>query len=64
MSKKYLRAKDVASKTGLALQTIYQYTSEKRIPFIRFGSRTTLYEETAIEHWIENRYKLAVKAMD
>lgn len=56
MSKKYLRAKDVAEKTGLAIQTIWQYTSDNKIPFIRFGKRTCLYEETAIEHWIENRF--------
>ena len=64
MSKKYLRAKDVAEKTGLAIQTIWQYTSDKKIPHIRFGSRTVLYEETAIEHWIENRFseKLAQEA--
>ena len=57
MAKKYLRAKQVAEKTGLALQTIYQYTSQKKIPFIRFGSRTNLYEEKAIERWIETRFE-------
>ena len=60
MSKKYLRAKDVAAKTGLAIQTIYQYTSEKRIPFIKFGSRTTLYEETAIEDLTIQRRRIKI----
>jgi len=56
MSKKYLRAKQVAEKTGLAIQTIWQYTSENKIPFIRFGKRTALYDEKAIEHWVETRF--------
>jgi len=56
MSKQYLRAKDVAKKTGLAIQTIWQYTSENKIPFIRFGKHTALYEEEAIEHWVETRF--------
>ena len=57
----YLRAKEVATKTGLSIHTIWQYTSDKKIPFIRFGPHTCLYNEEAIEHWVETRFSESEK---
>jgi excisionase family DNA binding protein len=43
---------EVANKLKLARQTIYQYVSAKKIPYIKLGARV-LFDEQAIEVWVE-----------
>jgi excisionase family DNA binding protein len=50
---------EVARKLKLARQTIYQYVSAKKIPYIKLGARV-LFDERAIESWIEERRVFSV----
>ncbi|MGO8693111.1 MAG: helix-turn-helix transcriptional regulator [Rectinemataceae bacterium] len=43
---------EVSAKTRLARQTIYQLSSEGRIPRIKLGGRL-LFDEEEIETWLE-----------
>ena len=45
---------DACKITGLQKSTIYRLTSEKRIPFQKFGKRL-LFSRTALDAWIQTR---------
>ena len=55
--KKYLRAKQVAEKTGLAYGTVRQLTHKNEIPYYKFSSNVPLYEDSEIDTWISERSK-------
>ena len=40
------------SRTGLALSTLRRYVSEKRIPYIKIGSRV-FFDTVDLEKWID-----------
>lgn len=52
MMKKYLNVKEVCDLTGLAKGTIYQYTCQGLIPFVKMG-RLNRFERVRIEEWME-----------
>lgn len=54
MEKKFIKLSDVIKITGLSKQTIYQYTSEKRIPHYKFG-RLLRFDESAIIEWLQQK---------
>jgi len=56
MNKKYLKVEGVVEITGLAKDTVYQYTSKNLIPFLKLG-RLLRFEESAIHDWMENNLR-------
>ena len=53
-----LSYKQVAEITGFAVQTIYRFVKEGRIPFIRERNRAT-FTERGIRMWMESdEYKM------
>ncbi len=47
-----LSVRDVTEMTGLSVFTIYSWVSQKKIPFVKIGSRT-LFDSKDILAWIE-----------
>lgn len=43
-----------AEATGLSVQTIYTWVSQRRIPFVKVGRRT-LFDPKDIKAWIESQ---------
>lgn len=58
--KKLLNIDDICEITRLSKPTIYLYVLEKRIPFIKLGSRT-LFDPDDIEKWLNNKKQGANK---
>ena len=51
MTRRLLNISEVAEYTGLAVPTIYQMCSQRRIPFVKVG-RLTKFDLKAIDQWI------------
>ncbi len=45
---------ELAQITGLGLQTIYRWTYERRIPYVKVGRRTLFMVDRIIK-WLEER---------
>lgn len=56
MKKKYLKVDGVVEITGLAKETIYQYTSKNLIPFYKLG-KLVRFEEAEINDWMETNLR-------
>jgi excisionase family DNA binding protein len=52
MKKALLNVRELSQYTGLARGTIYNYVSQRRIPFVKLG-RKTAFDIKAIDRWIE-----------
>jgi len=53
MNKKYLKVEGVVEITGLAKDTVYQYTSRNLIPYYKLGKLIRV-EESEIQEWMES----------
>ena len=56
MQKKYIKIDRVVEITGLARDTIYQYTYKNLIPFFKLG-KLVRFEESAIHEWMESELR-------
>lgn len=52
MLAKLLNAHEVATLLGLHKVTIYDWVSQRRIPFVKVGGRT-MFDPREIERWLE-----------
>jgi len=60
MLKKYLNVKELSGLTGLKQSTIYQWVSQRKIPYIKLGKKI-LFDPDKINKWIdENTVKVGV----
>ncbi len=50
--KRLIHIQEASNLTGLAVQTLYQMTSSRRIPFTKLGGRV-LFDPVKLEEWIE-----------
>ena len=54
MKRRLLDIGEVAEYTGLRKSTIYAYTSQRRIPFVKLG-RLVKFDLQKIDKWIESQ---------
>lgn len=54
MTKRLIKAEQVAEILDVSKQRVYELTREKRIPFIQLGDRQYRYSEAALSVWLEN----------
>ena len=54
MTRRLLTIKEVAEYTGLAVPTLYQMVSQRRIPFVKIG-RLTKFDLRVLDAWIERQ---------
>ena len=52
MLKRYLNVKELSGLTGLKQSTIYQWVSQRKIPYIKLGKKI-LFDPDKINKWIE-----------
>ena len=53
MAQRYLSPQELAEYLGLSVQTIYEWTSQKKIPYIKLG-RLVKFDITEIDVWIKS----------
>lgn len=51
---KLLSTKEAAEFLGLKLPTLYKYSSQKSIPFVKIGTRV-LFDPDDLNAWIEKK---------
>lgn len=49
MSKKYLRAKEVAEYLGIGLSTVWLYVAQKKLPSKKLSARVTVFNIDDVE---------------
>jgi len=52
MEKRLLNIKELSKYLGIGIQTLYQWTSQHRIPFIKIGQGRIRFDIQAIDKWI------------
>ena len=55
MEARLLKIKEVSRYLGISIQTLYQWTSQRRIPFIKIGQGRIRFDIQAIDKWIRER---------
>ena len=58
--KKLISIKELSDHLGVAVETIYQWTSMKVIPFYKIG-RLVRFDESEIDKWLAERKQQASK---
>lgn len=53
MDKKFMCAKEAAAFLGVKMNTLYQMTSRKTIPYYSPGGKRILFKESELIEWIE-----------
>jgi excisionase family DNA binding protein len=51
MDKRYFNPHELSTYLGLSLQTIYEWTSQKKIPFIKLG-RLVKFDIIEVDKWM------------
>ncbi|MDB1122234.1 AlpA family transcriptional regulator [Vibrio algarum] len=60
---RFIRLKEVISKTGLSRSTIYSLIKEGRFPpNVPIGSRSVAWVESEVEEWLEESVQVRDKA--
>ena len=54
MDKKYLDINELSEYLGIPKHTIYNWTSMKRIPYVKIG-RTLRFDKSRIDSWLKER---------
>ena len=52
MNKKFMDIKELSVMTGVTMTTIYNWVSQRRIPYVKFG-RLVKFDTEKINRWIE-----------
>ena len=52
MRRQLINIRELAELTGLSVGTLYQWVSQRRIPFVKVG-RLTKFDIRDIDEWIE-----------
>jgi len=58
--KKYLSPQELAYVVGVDITTVYGWTSDRQIPFIKIG-RLVRFDPLKIEKWLKERVVSCVK---
>ena len=51
MDKRYINPKELSIYLGMSLQTVYEWTSQKKIPYIKLG-RLVKFDIIEIDKWM------------
>ncbi len=54
MTKRYLSPKELSEYLGISLQTIYEWTSQRKIPFVKL-SRLVKFDVAEIDAWMKSQ---------
>lgn len=54
MAKSLIDAKGLSEYLNISIETVYAWTSQKRIPFIKMG-RIVRFDLHDIDKWLENK---------
>ena len=54
MNKRLINIKELSELTGLSVNTIYAWVSQKRIPYYKIGSLVK-FAISEIEEWLKNQ---------
>ena len=52
MEKRFMNINEASEYLGFAVQTLYSWTSQRRIPFVKIGSRIR-FDKHKLDKWIE-----------
>jgi len=52
MNKKLININELSELTGLSVNTLYSWVSQRRIPYVKIG-RLTKFDLKKIDDWIE-----------
>ncbi len=52
MDKRYLTINEAAEYLGFAVHTLYGWTSQRRIPFVKIGGRVR-FDKRKLDRWLE-----------
>ena len=58
MEKRFLNIQEASEYLGFAIHTLYGWTSQRRIPFVKIGGRVR-FDKQKLDRWIE-QYELEV----
>lgn len=50
-SKRYLNVKEASEYTGIPVNTLYQYTSNRKAPFIKTG-KLLIFDTQELDNWL------------
>jgi predicted DNA-binding transcriptional regulator AlpA len=53
MSKKYYRANEAAEFLGIAVSTVWLYTTQKKLHSIKISKRVTVFDINELERFVE-----------
>jgi len=51
MDQRYLSPKELSQYLGVSLQTVYEWTSQKKIPYVKLG-RLVKFDIKEIDKWM------------
>ena len=54
MTKRYLSPQELSEYMGIAIQTIYEWTSQKKVPYIKLG-RLVKFDQGEIDTWMKSQ---------
>ena len=49
---RYLSPQELSHYLGIAIQTVYEWTSQKKIPYIKLG-RLVKFDQQEIDEWVK-----------
>lgn len=61
--KKYLSPKELADFVGVSIATIYGWTSDRLIPYVKIG-RLVRFDPVKIDRWLKERSIPSIKELD
>jgi excisionase family DNA binding protein len=57
---KLLSINDASSLTGLTVNTLYVFISQKRIPYVKLGKRV-FFKPSELERWVDEHARKEIK---
>ncbi len=52
MERRYLSVKEVSQYLGFSVNTLYGWTSQRRIPFLKIGGRVR-FDKAELDRWMQ-----------
>lgn len=51
---RYLSPQELSQYLGIAIQTVYEWTSQRRVPYIKLG-RLVKFDQREIDEWMKRQ---------
>ena len=52
LNRRYFSPRELSQYLGIAIQTIYEWTSQKKVPYIKLG-RLVKFDQREIDEWMK-----------